>query len=503
MLDDVTLRDNTSAWGRDPIEYRYATVSATDVIEDDGEAGILARDAAFTVLEDSSGNILPLGAFGWNAPITAALTRSGAAATVAQGELQFSPEPDFCGLDLVVVMDANGLPHPIDIWVEPQNDPFTIEFPASIQLYTWEQAYLDPPFESVAKAPYEIGIPVLEDASSAPDIGERLTIAAVSASHGGTVRIWDANEQEGRDPAEWPDNSPSITYSPAAGFSGVETITYTVSDGNGVVSEFTVQAHVEDRDDVMQFRLKARNSAGEAIDRVRRGEIIDVYVYATSGLDETAIRSASAEIRYHPSQVERVGDVQFGDALPDLQWWGDTESSEIPDLRTLLMKASAGFNLFDDPRQELILAQFSLQVAGNGMVELTFDAKDCTGNLYDLWPAATIPSAAIEFAGLSLLVVTGWHNEEMPADVDGDRAVVPRDALILINELNSGGSRLLSEPAEAEGEAGSEWMYYDVNNDGYLTPLDAVQVINVLNAPVSEAEGEAGGNLVPRSDCCG
>lgn len=492
VLEDVTLRNNMSAWDRDPVEYRYATVSATDVREDDGEAGMLVREAAFSVLEDSSGNILPLGAFDWNAPITAARARSGATATVAEGELRFSPALDFSGLDVVVVVDSSGVPHPIDVWVEPQNDPFTIEFPASIQLYTWEQAYLDPPFESVAKPSYEISLPVLEDASSAPDIGERLTIVAVSASHGGSVRIWDANEQEGRDPAEWPDNSPSIIYSPAAGLSGVETITYTVSDGHGATSEFTIEAHIEDRSDVMQFRLEARNSADEVVDRVRRGEVIDVYVYVTSGLDETAIRSANVEIRYHPSQVERVGDVQFGDALPDLQWWGDTKSSAIPDLRTLGMKASAGFNLFDDPSQELILAQFSLQVAGNGMVELTFDAKDCTGNLYDLWPATTVPSAAIEFADLTLMVVTGWHNAEMPADVDGDRSVVPLDALILINELNRGGSRLLSQPAEGEGEAVTRTLYYDVNNDGYLTPVDVVRVINVLNAAVPAPDGEAG-----------
>lgn len=497
VLNDVTLRNNTSAWDRDQVEYRYATVSATDVREDDGEAGMLVREAAFSVLEDSSGNILPLGTFDWNAPITAARARSGATATVAEGELRFSPLSDFCGLDVVVVVDSRGVPHPIDVWVEPQNDPFTIEFPASIQLYAWEQAYLDPPFQSIAKPSYEIGLPVLEDASSAPDIGERLTIVAVSASHGGSVGIWDANEQAGRDPAEWPDNSPSIIYSPAAGFSGVETITYTVSDGNGAALEFTLQAHVEDRRDVIQFRLEARNSAGEVVDRVRRGEVIDVYVYVTSGLEGTAIRSADAEIRYHPSQVERVGDVQFGDALPDLQWWGDTKNSAIPDLMTLRMKASAGFNVFADPHQELILAQFSLQVVGNGRVELGFDAKDCSGNLHDLWPAPIIPYAAIEFVDLSLLVVTEWHNAEMPADVDGDRSVVPLDALILINELNRGGSRLLSQPAEGEGEAGSEWIYYDVNNDGYLTPLDAMRVINVLNDPVPQTEGEAAGNLAP------
>jgi hypothetical protein len=495
VIEDVILRHNTSAWDRDPIETWHATLNASNVVEDDGEADRLAREAAWTVWEDSSENILPLGAFGWNAPIIAALTRSGATATVAEGELRFSPAPDFCGLDVVVLVDANGVPHAIDVWVEPQNDSFTIDFPESIQVFAWEQAYRDPPFEHIAKAPYEIAISVLERVSSAPDIGERLTITSVSASHGGTVGIWDPNELTSREPEFWPDDRMWINYSPAAGFSGVETITYTVSDGNGAVSEFTVQAHVEDRDDVMQFRLEARNRAGEVIDRVRQGEMIDVYVYVTSGLDETAIRSAIARIHYHPSQVERVGDVQFGDALPDLQWWGDTKKSEIPDMRTLGMQANAGFNLFEDPHQELILAQFSLQVVGNQMVELAFDAKDSTGNLYDLWPAATVPFAAIDFVGLSLPVVAGWHNAELPADVDGNQSVVPLDALILVNELNRGGSRPLLEPAGIEGESFRQSMYYDVNNDGHLSPLDVIQVINVLNDPVAETEGEAEKNL--------
>ena len=95
------------------------------------------------------------------------------------------------------------------------------------------------------------------------------------------MAIWDPNELTSRDPESWPNDGAWINYSLAAGFSGVETITYTVSDGNGAVSEFTVQAHVEDRGNVMQFRLEARNSAGEVIDRVRRGEMIDVYVYVT------------------------------------------------------------------------------------------------------------------------------------------------------------------------------------------------------------------------------
>jgi hypothetical protein len=59
---------------------------------------------------------------------------------------------------------------------------------------------------------------VLANDSAAPDTGETLTITAVGATNrGGTVTIA-------------PDGK-SLRYTPAVGFSGVETFTYTVSDG--------------------------------------------------------------------------------------------------------------------------------------------------------------------------------------------------------------------------------------------------------------------------------
>lgn len=71
-----------------------------------------------------------------------------------------------------------------------------------------------------------------------------------------------------------------------------------------------------------------------------------------------------------------------------------------------------------------------------------------------------------------------WHNEAIPADVDHDTSVAPRDALLVINALNRGGAKPL-DGVRAEGEP-----FYDVAPDGVMTPLDALAVINELNAAV-------------------
>jgi hypothetical protein len=78
-----------------------------------------------------------------------------------------------------------------------------------------------------------------------------------------------------------------------------------------------------------------------------------------------------------------------------------------------------------------------------------------------------------------------FTNGNLSNDVNNDGYVSPRDALLLINALNAGGSR----PLEGVNLSGSNM---DVNGDHYLSPRDALLVINCLNAPLTagDAEGE-------------
>lgn len=85
------------------------------------------------------------------------------------------------------------------------------------------------------------------------------------------------------------------------------------------------------------------------------------------------------------------------------------------------------------------------------------------------------------------LATPPWRNPANPFDVDDDGLITPLDALLIINELNAQGSRVLGEAPPA----GSNFLYYDVSGDGFLAPLDALQVIIQLNAMSSVGNGEA------------
>jgi hypothetical protein len=79
-----------------------------------------------------------------------------------------------------------------------------------------------------------------------------------------------------------------------------------------------------------------------------------------------------------------------------------------------------------------------------------------------------------------------WHNRNKPEDVNGDQAVTPNDALVVINNLNLEGARQLA----AEGSVNAGYRI-DVTNDWYISPVDALTIINLLNSLAStQAEGE-------------
>jgi hypothetical protein len=87
-----------------------------------------------------------------------------------------------------------------------------------------------------------------------------------------------------------------------------------------------------------------------------------------------------------------------------------------------------------------------------------------------------------------------FSNLRNPFDVNDDLTVSPVDALTVINSLNVGGSRAVSQYSlAANGQLPSGFV--DVNSDGYLAPLDALLVINYLNvgdAPNGEGESLPG-----------
>ena len=91
-------------------------------------------------------------------------------------------------------------------------------------------------------------------------------------------------------------------------------------------------------------------------------------------------------------------------------------------------------------------------------------------------------------------MASDWQNASLMRDVDSSSLVTPVDVLLLINNLNSDGSRELPPRSQHAGDP-----FYDVNGDNFLTPLDVLIVINAINN-FGDRQPTVVGGLAPASD---
>ena len=82
-----------------------------------------------------------------------------------------------------------------------------------------------------------------------------------------------------------------------------------------------------------------------------------------------------------------------------------------------------------------------------------------------------------------------WHNIVRRLDIDNSGQVVPLDALLVINELNSPSYSTANALPAPVDPAKPPPPYFDVTANGSIEPLDALLVINFLNGN-SSGEGE-------------
>jgi hypothetical protein len=78
-----------------------------------------------------------------------------------------------------------------------------------------------------------------------------------------------------------------------------------------------------------------------------------------------------------------------------------------------------------------------------------------------------------------------WHNVLNPFDVTNDGRTDPLDVLRIVNDLNSNGTRELSQ----EDDETTPPAYFDVDDDGTVSPLDVLRLVNRING-VGNGEGE-------------
>lgn len=150
-----------------------------------------------------------------------------------------------------------------------------------------------------------------------------------------------------------------------------------------------------------------------------------------------------------------------------------------------------------DPDGNVAQATLAIATAGRGTAVVTADRKiryappaDFTGVdrfTYTLTDSQQLVSAQ---ASVTVMVLDfrrqrPFLNPVQPLDVNGDGALSPADALLVINEVNLRGARALPTAPSAASDI---FGFVDVNGNGSVEAFDVLLVINQLNAAAGEGE---------------
>jgi hypothetical protein len=105
-----------------------------------------------------------------------------------------------------------------------------------------------------------------------------------------------------------------------------------------------------------------------------------------------------------------------------------------------------------------------------------------SGTIQTVTLSAGESAASIDFGFTAF--VSPWQNQRDPNDVDDDGFVSPLDVLLIINNLNEKGARLLSASDTTP-------PFLDVDGDSFVAPVDVLLVINANEANASEGEAKS------------
>ena len=341
---------------------------------------------------------------------------------------------------------------------------------------------------SVSEDSIENFLDVLDNDSFLPDPPETLTVIAVGMTNqGGTA-----------EPS--PDGS-GIVYTPAAGFLGTETFTYTISDGNGGMDTAQVTVDVE-KETLVLFRIEPTDLGGTPIDSIAVGGEFMVRVWAehtkaTAGPNSGGVFAGYLDMLYGSQFVSVDGPIEHG-PLHGNGISGDTSTPGLID-------EVGGFDGFSPIGPgESSLFEVPFVADSTGQFAFSSNAAEASNHIV-LVHGSNDPVASdkIDFGSFTFDVTAAFSaftNYANPVDVDADGEVTPFDALLIINEINRGTVELGSPKALAQsggiamasaaliGETAEPVKYIDVDGDGQLTPMDALMVINVLNSASSTSQ---------------
>lgn len=303
-----------------------------------------------------------------------------------------------------------------------------------------------------------------------------ISITSVSStSQGGSVTVTD--------------DGSGLVYSPAAGFSGIETFTYTISNAFGsdsaTVSVDVNETTTDPGDPLVRFRIETADAEGNPISTIASGSDFVLNVYSDDLRDGGAgVYAGYLDVVFEQTLAMPSGAVTFGEDYPAGQTPTDGVTGDVAG-ELDEYGAFAGFTS-EIGDEERLLFSVPMTALGTGVVTFTGNQSDILPRnevlLLDLdqpIPASRIEfgSAALTIDGAGAVTANALTNPANRFDVNADDVVSARDALILINSINQNGARSLASSLASI----TDGFFLDVNQDLSLSAIDVLQVINFIN----------------------
>ena len=307
-----------------------------------------------------------------------------------------------------------------------------------------------------------------------------------------------------------------IQYSVNSNASGFDSFTYVTVSGDGIRStaEVTLTVGDADSDDLVGIEFQLVDAAGTPVSGVSVGDRFGVQVIVEdlrNPVIATTVFAGFLDVLYD-SDLIRPADTVGGDRF-------DFDVEFAPDFQTGAGVGTAGsLGIIDEfgSLLEFSVADTDSAANPNLMATIFFDAiatgtANVVGGPADRFPFQDtllnreddpVPVNQIRYDTIEIQIggpEFEFHNPNFAEDVNNDGTVSPIDALIIVNQLNSGDT--------PEGESPGTRFFTDTNNSGTISALDALQVINYLNQQSNvgsfQAEGEAIGNSSFNSNSSG
>ncbi|MCA9218119.1 MAG: hypothetical protein KDB27_33840 [Planctomycetales bacterium] len=314
---------------------------------------------------------------------------------------------------------------------------------------------------------------------------QRLAVLSNDDTRGQSPRIQSVTASSGGAAVSLSSDRQALIFAAPQGYSGTDTFSYTVIDSSGLTDTATVT--VVTTPDLLSVRLVAADTSGSPITRTSVGSDFFLQAYVQDlRTNATGVNAAFLDVNYSSVLAEATGSIVYGADYPNAR-------SGVADFGLLdEIGGSGGIDRLDGA--ERLLFSVPMTALAEGTVEFISTPADLSPAhdvlLYDVNEA--IATDKIEYRSYSLTISdTASSTNTNPSnamDVNGDSAVSPIDALLVINNLNGQAAAV---PAGVK-------HFLDVSGDGAISPIDALLVINHLNGSRATA-AKAAGALAPIS----